>query len=153
MSAAYLATPTPAPDLRAFIWPESTAVRPGADLEVTVWVNPVTHGISGGEIHVAFPDEVFEATGYRPGDLLGHTPIVGYEELNESGFVRLALARVGPTASPSPQGVFVTIDLSCKEDAATGQYRIDLQAVLANERFEDISVASVRGGLVTVQVR
>ena len=145
--------PTPTDDFRVFVWPEETAVAPGDDLQVSIWVSPGSTGISGGEIRVAFPSEVFEALDIQAGTLLGADPLVGYSEINNSdGVTRLAIARVGPTDVPSQQGVFAILSLKCRASAPAGQYSLDLSAGLANQRFEDITIGPAQRGLVTVRV-
>ncbi len=145
-------SPTPSAEVRAFVWPEEVMTKAGDLFEIAVWVSPGSTGISAGEINVSFPTEAFEAVDVQAGTLLGREPLVGYKELNNSsGFVRLAMARVGPTDVPSAQGSFSLITLHCKENTPPGQYRIKLDAGLANEQFEEVALASVQGGLVKVQ--
>ncbi|MDP6494903.1 MAG: cohesin domain-containing protein [Dehalococcoidia bacterium] len=146
-------TPTPAVETRAFLWPESVTANPGDALTVSVWVNPGSVGISGGEIQVFFPSGVLEAVEVEAGDLLGPDALVGYREVNNTeGFVRIAIARVGPTDVPSPQGSFAVLTLRYRKSVSAGQYPLELRVGMVNELFQDVALSSIQGGLVTVQV-
>jgi len=132
--------------------PASQSVSADDTFTVDVAVNPAGYGVSSGEINVAFNADAMQVECIESGDLLGVSPLVGVEEIdNVAGTIKYALARVGPTTPPTPTGAFATVTFTVKSDAPAGIYDIDITTVgLADENFEDLPEITVIDGEVTV---
>ena len=72
------------------------------------------------------------------------SPIVG-----DSQAVVTPITRVAPPL-PSSTGEMVIVAMRCREDIIPDSYVIELKARLADERFDEISLASIHKGIVTV---
>ncbi len=123
-----------------FVSPALQDVELGDKLIMKVEVALSQERISGGEIRLEFDPDVMKVVGVEPGNLLGNEPLVGLEWIdNETGVFMYALARQGPTSSPTPSGVFASVELEVLEGAESGDYNIELTSVgLADEEFEEI---------------
>jgi len=163
-------TPTTTPSFfpcyaEASIRPREVKVRPGGEFEVAVYVElldvePAKCGVSGGEVKIRFNPFVLKVVDVRPGDLLGSNPLEGYKRIdNERGEVVYALARVGKTPVPTPNGTFAYIkfkatvyELLCVNASAlcVNAYEIGLNASLADQNFRDMVVYSKGGRVIIV---
>ena len=145
-------TPPISLETRVFVWPQAIKVKAGQTFEVKVWLNPGGIGVSAADISAKVDAGVLAVSDVRPGDALGASPIVGQQLVQENtGDLRLALARVGTTTAPTQPGSLVTFSLRSLELAKPGQYPISLQASLTNEKFESAVAAAVLGATVTVE--
>ena len=134
------------------IEPASQNVSTGDTFTVDVVVDPAGYGVSGGEMNIAFDADAMQADSIEPGDLLGTNPLVGTEEINNTaGTIIYALARIGATAPPTPEGAFATITFTVKTDATEGTYALDIVSMgLSDENFNDIPGITINDGTVTV---
>ena len=132
--------------------PASQSVSTGDTFTVDVVVDPAGYGVSGGEMNIAFDADAMQADSIEPGDLLGTNPLVGTEEINNTaGTIIYALARIGATAPPTPEGAFATITFTVKTDATEGTYALDIVSMgLSDENFNDIPGITINDGTVTV---
>ena len=132
--------------------PASQKVHPGKDFSVTISVDPKGRGISGGELNLSFDAAVMQIAKVTAGDLLGDSPIIGIEEIdNEAGRLKYALARKGVTPVPTPKGSFASITFTVKEDAKPGEYDLVITKMgLSDENFEDITEVKTEGGKVVI---
>jgi len=109
-------------------------------------------GISGGEIDLKFDPAVFRVEGLEPGDLLGPEPLKVERIDNSTGEVKYALARVGPTAAPTPPGTFALVRLRVLDTARAGRYNLGLTKVgLVDHEFKDIPDITVQGAAVEIK--
>ena len=122
------------------ISPESIEADVGQQIVVSVDVNPEGRGISGGEINLSFDPEIFTLLGVTPGGLLGSSPLVGVEAVdNQSGTLVYALARRGPTSAPTQASTFAELTFQVSEGVPAGRYDLLVTRVgLADEAFRDI---------------
>ena len=149
-------TATPAPPqggVLARIAPESLQVAPGqlALVRVELLVNAV--GLSAADLEISYDADGLRVIGIEAGDLLGQDPLVGIT-LNEPerGRAQIALARVGRTDAPTPNGTLVTVSLQVREGAAPGS-RLSLEVTnltLVDDAFRQIP--DVRFGDAETQV-
>ena len=137
----------------AYISPISQEASPGQAVTIEVKVEPSNYGVSGGEIHLSFDSTAMKAIGYEAGDLLGNTPLVGLEELdNDAGTLKYALARSGDTPVPTQTGVFMVIDFEILDTVETAAYHLQLVKVgLADEEFEEIEELNVQDASVEIK--
>lgn len=142
---------TKAVDVRVIL--PSLSVSRGDVVAVQIGVDPKGLGISSGEITVQFDPSAMQIVAFEPGQLLGATPLVGAERVdNRSGKALYALARVGPTSPPTPQGTIATIKFKIPETAQAGSYDFSLAAAgLADEKFEEINQVAMSGATIVVR--
>jgi hypothetical protein len=134
-----------------YVEPASIELKPGQEFIVKIGVNPRDKGISSGEVNVSFNPDLFELVDATPGDLLGPSPLTVKKV--DNGFLRYAVARVGPTSSPTPQGVLAEIRFKVKTMSSTGMYIIELLGIaLADEKFNTIADISIDNRLVKVEI-
>lgn len=128
------------------IAPQRVEVSPGELFELSVRVNPGSYGISGGEVIVSFDPKWFTIIEVEAGDLFGPNPLIGVRDVDEvNGIIRCAIARVGKTTPPTPEGTFITIKFKAREEASPGDYEIRIVKIgLADEKFEDIPKAGIK---------
>lgn len=146
-------TPPPSiPEEGVYLNPAFIELQQGQVLSLSVEVKPSGWGASGGEINLVFDVAVLEAVDIEPGDFFGSTPIIGLKRVdNQGGIVRLALARVGETAVPSPPGILATVEFRVLDSAARGTYEIELTQVgLANEYFQEITGFTIQGATIKI---
>jgi hypothetical protein len=134
-----------------YVEPASIELKPGQEFIVKIDVNPRDKGISSGEVNVSFNPDLFELVDAAPGDLLGPSPLMVKKV--DNGFLRYAVARVGPTGPPTPQGVLAEIRFKVKTTSSTGSYIIELLGIaLADEKFNTIADISIDNRLVKVKI-
>ncbi len=133
--------------------PSCHDISHGQALSVDIKVEPLAYGISGGEINLSFDPTAMKVTGYEAGDLLGATPLVGLESLdNNEGMIKYALARSGDTMAPTPAGVFMVVNFEVLATAETGTYHLDLVSVgLADEEFQEIKQLNLQDATVEIK--
>jgi hypothetical protein len=150
--AAETTTPPQIPAEGFYLNPTSIELQPGQTLSINVEVKSSRWGASGGEINLAFNPAVLQVVDIETGDFFGSSPIVGLKRVdNQGGIVRLALARVGETAVPSPPGVLATVEFRVLDSAASGSYEIELTSVgLADENFQDITGFNIQGATIKI---
>lgn len=136
-------------EAQAWISTPEKPIGPGRTLEVTIVVDPGAHGISGGEATVSFDPEVFEAVDFQVGSLLGARPVVGFRQIdNTAGTVKVAVARTGDTAVPSPKGNFLVVRLLVSQSVLQTEHEIGLQLALADHKFEALFVVTAGGNVM-----
>ena len=135
-----------------YLSPVLIEAHPGDEITIEIKVKPSGWGVSGCEVNLDFDPDVIEALAVEPGTFLGDTPLVGMNRIdNQSGWMTLALARVGVTSVPSPAGVLATINFKVLDSAKSGSYELDLIKVgLANEDFQDITKFAVQGTIINI---
>ncbi len=150
-------TPGPTPTVPpipqgVYIDLSSHEAMPGQEVSIKVKVMPKDWGISGGEINLKFDPSAMEVIEMEAGDLLGANPIVGVEEVdNSGGTANYALARKGTTTVPTPLGTFATIKLRVLDGAKSGKYNLTLSEVgFCNEKFKDIAGIKVQSAVLEV---
>ncbi len=145
-------TPVPATVVLLFLNPAQLALRPGQTFVINVEARPGKYGLSAGEVNLVFNPAVMSIADIQPGDLLGLNPIVGTKQVdNGAGKLKYALARVGPTASPTSSGVFAIITFRVLPSAQTGKHALAISSVgLANESLQ--SIASIMTEHATLEV-
>jgi hypothetical protein len=148
-------TPPPSfpsiPEEGVYLNPAFVELQPGQALSIGIEVKPSGWGASGGEISLAFDTAVLEAVSIEPGDFFGPSPIVGLERIDkQGGIIRLALARVGQTAVPSPAGILAEVDFRVLDTAASGSYEIELSVGLADQDFQDITGFTTQGATIRI---
>jgi len=144
--------PPSEPKEGVYLNPTSIEAGPGQEVSIEIKVKPSGWGVSGGEINLAFNSDVLEVADTEPGDFLGSSPIIGLNRIdNQSGVVRLALARVGETTVPSPPGILATVQFRVLDSASSGAYEVKLTKVgLADENFQDITDFSIQGTSIKI---
>ena len=135
-----------------YLSPVLIEAHPGDEITLEIKVKPSGWGVSGCEVNLDFDPDVMEALAVEPGTFLGDTPLVGMNRIdNQSGWITLALARVGETSVPSPAGVLATVNFKVLVSATSGSYELDLTKVgLANEGFQDITQFTVQGTSINI---
>ena len=134
------------------IKPSSQEVSTGEEFTLTIYADPYSEGVSGGEINLEFNSAIMKIVSVEAGDLLGSDPLVGVEQIdNEVGTLKYALARSSVTTAPTQSGNFVTLIFSVLETAESGTYSIRLTKVgLADENFIDILGITLSQGSITI---
>ena len=145
-------TPTSIPAEDVYINPPFQEVEPGQEVTVTVEVKPQGCGISGGEIQLSFDSTALMAVDLEAGNLLGVSPLVGLEEIdNETGVLKHSLARVGVAPLPTSPGVLSVIKFKVLETAKAGSYQLNLSQVsLTDEEFKYLADVKTQGASVKV---
>jgi hypothetical protein len=145
-------TPPSIPGEGVYLNPTFIEAKPGQALSINIEVKPSGWGVSGGEVNLAFNPAVLKAVDVEPGNFLGSSPIVGLRQMdNQEGIARLALARVGIAAVPSPAGILATVEFRVLESATSGTYEIELTKVgLADENFQDLTGFTIQGASIRV---
>jgi len=145
-------SPLSEPAEGVYLSPLLIEAHPGDEVSIEIKVKPSGWGVSGCEVKLDFDPDIMEALSVEPGTFLGDTPLVGMNRIdNQSGWVTLALARVGVTSVPSPAGVLATANFRVLDSARSGSYELDLTKVgLANEDFQDITQFTVQGTIINV---
>jgi len=128
------------------------AASSGQEIAVIVEVSATGQGVSGGEIIMQFDPSVFQATGLTPGDLLGTSPLIGAEEIdNQNGIISYALARKGTTQVTDSTGSLAVITFKVSDTGSGGTHDLTLKEInLTNERFEEINGLPVQNGIVEI---
>jgi len=142
----------PIPQEGVYLNPTFIELEPGQTLSIKVAVKPAGWGASGGEINLAFNPAVLEAVDVKPGPFFGKDPIVGLRRIdNQEGVIRLALARVGETAVPSPPGELATVEFVVPDSATSGTYELELTEVsLADQNFQDITGFTTQSTIIKI---
>lgn len=145
-------TPPSIPEEGVYLNPTFIEAQPGQELSINIEVKPSGLGVSGSEVNLSFNPGVLEAVDIKPGNFLGSSPIVGLQQVdNQGGVVRLALARVGKTAVPSPSGILATVEFKVLDSATSGTYEIELTKVgLSDENFQDITGFTIQGTSIKI---
>ena len=145
-------SPLSEPAEGVYLSPLLIEAHPGDEISIEIKVKPSGWGVSGCEVNLDFDPDIMEALAVEPGTFLGDTPLVGMNRIdNQSGWLALALARVGVTSVPSPTGVLATANFKVLDSAKSGSYKLDLTKVgLANEDFQDITQFTVQGTIINV---
>jgi len=127
-------------EVKVSIKPSYLEKRPQEELELYVEVDPAGYGISSGEILIKFNPTIFTVLEVVPGDLLGPSPLIAKQGINNTeGTVWYVAARMGATHPPTPIGTFLRIHLKIKEDAEEGTYPIEILRIgLADEKINDV---------------
>lgn len=135
-----------------YLSPLLIEAHPGDEITIEIKVKPSGWGVSGCEVNLDFDPDIMEALAVEPGTFLGDTPLVGINRIdNQSGWITLALARVGVTSVPSPAGVLATATFKVLDSAKSGSYELDLtKAGLANEDFQDVTQFTVQGTIINI---
>lgn len=134
-----------------YLTPADVQVGPGEEFTVEVHVDPMGRGISAVEIDLEFPRGVMAVRSVQPGPLLGPEPVTGVKNIdNRAGMVQYAIARTGPTVTPTEPGTVAAITF-----LVTASRPIDCtleltKAGLADEKFEDILNVTVSSTSVSV---
>ncbi|MEM3407089.1 MAG: dockerin type I domain-containing protein [Nitrososphaerota archaeon] len=141
----------PIKNLTAFIHPSIMRVEAPKRFNIEIKVDPKDFGISSGEMILRFNPSILQAIEISRGNLLGDNPLEGMRQIdNINGMIKYAIARVGPTPVPTPNGTFATITFEVKRGATPGYYKLELSIEFANENYEKIINIEVRGGEVYV---
>jgi len=135
-----------------YLEPPSLSIQRGQELSINITVEPAGWGVSGCEVNLTFNSSVLQGVSIEVGGFLGSSPLIGLEDIdNQAGVVRLIMARIGSTTTPSPPGVLATVNFRVSDSAESGTYELKLTNVgLANEDFEDVTDFTVRGTNLTV---
>ena len=102
---------------------------------------------------MSFDSKAMQGGQITAGDLLGTNPLVGAQEVdNSGGSVKIALARVGDTKKPTAAGKLATVTFKVPPTATAGTYKIAITHIgLADEGFNDLE--NVTGAQVEIAVR
>lgn len=104
-----------------------------------VYVAPGSFGISSGEAILSFNANVIEVVDVVPGTLLGSQPLVGFKQIdNLQGTLKVAIARVGSTPLPSPEGQLAIVKAVIKRNAPSGEHEIGLAVAIADHQFNSL---------------
>jgi PGF-CTERM protein len=141
-----------APDPSASVSPAAQTVDPGDSFSIDIIVVPEGEGISSGQLDFAFDASVMQVDSVTAGDLFGASPNpVGPFIDNVAGTASLALARIGMTTPPTPNGTFASLTLTVDAGAAGGTYALDItNLALADENFAPIAGIVINDGAVNV---
>ncbi|MBI2166274.1 MAG: hypothetical protein HYU29_07740 [Chloroflexi bacterium] len=148
-------TPTATPVPEPVPPPGGVAVRitapvvtlsPGQETTLSVELFPGALGISGGEIIIGVDPRALRLLSVEPGDLLGANPLIGIQYVAaDSGNLRMALARAGATAAPSPRGVLVRIRMAVLSNTPDGSYPVQVTSIgLADQNIQRITRIEVQ---------
>ena len=129
------------------------AVARDGTFTLNIEVDPAGAGVSGGELQMTFDAKAMQAGTVTPGDLLGATPLVGTQEVdNQGGSIKLALARIGATTKPTAAGKLATVAFKISPGAVSGTYKIAITRVgFANESFQDVNASATNQVEIAVQ--
>ena len=132
--------------------PSPPKAGPGDEITVIVEAQIAGNGISGSEIMVEFDPSMCQVIGLEPGELLGDSPLVGAEEIdNQRGAIHYASARKGMTQPTDCMGSLATINFKVNDSSPNGTCNLTLKEVnLTNEQFGEISGFAIQNGVVEV---
>ena len=156
-TAASTPIPRPGPTLTEAVTvrvePALAKAARGQEIELQVVVEPGLNGVSAGEITLSFDPGFIQVIDIEAGDFLGAKPAQGPRRIdNTAGTALYALARVGETSSPSPDGTFATIRVRVQDSSASGQGQLGLTEVkFTDDAFEFISDVEVTDTAIEVK--
>jgi len=132
--------------------PGSQKVSTGQEINLAIQALVAGFGISGAELEVKFDPAVIQVISLSPGDLLGSSPIVAIEEINNStGYVHYALARRGETQASDSAGTLVTLRCTIPNSAPIGNHDVTIKsAILTDEQFQETTSFSIQNGTVKI---
>ena len=132
--------------------PSNVDSEAGGSFTVDVEIDPKGHGISAAEVTINFDPQILAYEGMSAGDLLGPSPILGFESAESgTGQVVFALARRGPTSVPTDAGTLATLTFTVLEDAPAGEYGVTIYRVgLADEAHGDVPLIASSSATVNL---
>jgi hypothetical protein len=143
----------PANGAAVCVTPRQISIDPGDMGQFSINIKPGEHGISGVELVLSFDPNGIRVIATEPRELLGADPIVGIEKIDQTaGKIWVALARVGPTDSPSPGGSFISVSFQVHEAAEpTSTLPLMLTTVnLVDELFAGIVQVHLEDGQISI---